>query len=49
MPGTINHIDEPDYRRYLKYAVSGMKLTSVVLEHFGFASKHEHYSPTRAT
>jgi hypothetical protein len=48
MPGTADHIDKPDYRRYLKYGASRVKLASVILQHFGFAPKHQHYSPTRA-
>jgi hypothetical protein len=47
--GTMDHIDEADYRRYLKHAVGRVKLTSVVLQHFGFLPKDQHYCPTRAT
>jgi len=49
MPGTADHIDEADHRRYLKHAASGVKLASVVFQHLCFLSKEQHYSPTRAT
>ncbi len=39
MSRTGNHIDKPDYRRYLKYAIGGVELTSIVFQHFGLAPK----------
>jgi hypothetical protein len=48
MAGTFNHVDEPDYRRYLEYETGRVKLTPVILQHFGFAPKNQYYGPTCA-
>ena len=34
---------DPDYRRYLEYLASGMKFSSAVFHHFGFATIDQHY------
>jgi hypothetical protein len=49
MTRPINHIDQPDYGRYLKHLVNRVKLTSAILQHFSFATENQHYGPTRAT
>jgi hypothetical protein len=36
--GPLNQIDESDYGGYLEHLVNSVKLTTVVLQHFGFAA-----------
>jgi hypothetical protein len=49
MAGTFNHVDESDYRRYLKYEVGRVKLTPVVFQHLGFPPKDQYHGSTCAT
>jgi hypothetical protein len=46
---TLDHVDQPDYRRYLKYLANGVKLASAVFQHFSLATKNQDYGPARAT